>query len=182
MSPVNIFEKLSRICFVVLAIDWLADAKTFANSGNKGRRLVEPRLHQFLLSDPYLTYDAMPKSFAWFTTVLLFCLGLAHAAHVPRSSGGFPSLGFKMPGSVPSSLNGWWSDYKSEIGFLGFSYPIFSCTFPFGANPRASAWNSDPIRFLGQNAATLQSDFNDMRTRFNSRYVHLEGACDQDGF
>ena len=43
------------------------------------------------------------------------------------NSGGFPSIGFKMPSSVPSSINGWWSDYKSEIGFLGFSYAVDSC-------------------------------------------------------
>lgn len=39
----------------------------------------------------------------------------------------FPSLGFKMPSSVPSSLDGWWSDYKSEVGFLGFSYSVAGC-------------------------------------------------------
>ena len=44
------------------------------------------------------------------------------------NGGGFPSLGFKMPGSVPSSVDGWWSDYKSEVGFLGFSYSVAGCT------------------------------------------------------
>lgn len=44
-------------------------------------------------------------------------------------SGGFPSLGFKMPNTVPSSLDGWWSDYKSDIGFLGFSYSVSECMF-----------------------------------------------------
>jgi len=44
------------------------------------------------------------------------------------SSGGFPSLGFAMPDSVPSSLDGWWSDYTSEVGFLGFSYAVSGCT------------------------------------------------------
>ena len=113
------------------------------------------------------------KSFIWFTTVLLLCIELAHAAHIApihghkhpkRSSnkrtpkgmkkranrtchppttnsssdpsnsqvnaadnGGFPSLDFKMPSSVPSSLDGWWSDYTSEIGFLGFSYAVAGC-------------------------------------------------------
>lgn len=43
------------------------------------------------------------------------------------NNGGFPSLGFKMPGSVPSSLDGWWSDQRSEIGFLGFSYSVSGC-------------------------------------------------------
>ena len=32
-----------------------------------------------------------------------------------------------MPSTVPSSLDGWWSDYKSEIGFLGFSYAVDGC-------------------------------------------------------
>lgn len=132
------------------------------------------------------------KSFIWFMTVLLLCLELVHAAHIPTIRGyrqhkrtptkksvarslkrrgngsckpstpsnstttpnngspnhnnssspsnppntnttntnsGFPSLGFKMPSSVPSSLDGWWSDYKSELGFLGFSYAVDACTF-----------------------------------------------------
>ena len=135
-----------------------------------------------LVSIGFSSYDAM-NSFTWFTALLLLYLELAwHAAHVSRSGGGFPSLGFKMPGKVPSSLDGWWSDYKSDLGFLGFSYWVTQCTFPFGANPRSSALNSDPMRFLGQSPATLQSEFKDMRTRFNARYVRIEGGCDKDGF
>ena len=125
----------------------------------------------------------MPKSFIWFTTALLLCLELAHATHVPRSSGGFPSLGFQMPSSVPSSLDGWWSDYESEIGFLGFSYSVAGCTFLFDANPRSSAWNTDPMRYIGQSSNTLNREFQDIRNRFGGRYVRLDGACDfDDGF
>ena len=166
----------------IIGLAWRCRLFLSADSGNKSRRLVEPRLHQFFLSVPYPTYDAMPKSFTWSTTLLLLCLGFAHAIHVPRSGDGFPSLGFKMPSSVPSSLNGWWSDYKSEIGFLGFSYSVFSCTFPFATNSRSSAWETDSMRFLGQSAATLQSEFKDIRTRFDGRYVSIYGRCDKDGF
>ena len=122
------------------------------------------------VSAPLRLYDTM-KSFVWFTTLLLLCIELAHAAHLapitghrhhrrtppkstarglkrranrsctpPASSngtspgqvnaangGGFPSLGFNMPDSVPSSVDGWWSDYKAEVGFLGFSYSVSGC-------------------------------------------------------
>ena len=90
-----------------------------------------------LVSIGFPSYDAM-KSFTWFTTLLILCLELAHATHVSRSGSGFPSLGFKMPSKVPSSLDGWWSDYKSDLGFLGFSYWVTSCTFP-------SAQTHDPL-------------------------------------
>ena len=139
--------------------------------------MVDPGPHpRFPVPPPPSTlsrlHDAM-KSFIWFTTILLLCVELAHAAHItpvhvqrhtPQKSssrsfrrrgtrtcnppttnttnndtndpssqldttgnGGFPSLGFSMPSSVPSSLDGWWSDYTSEIGFLGFSYAVDNC-------------------------------------------------------
>ena len=143
-----------------------------------------------LPSPPPPPYDSM-KSFVWFTTILLLCVELAHAAHITPahvhrqhrrtptkpnsrslrrratrtcnppttnttdtgadndntsnpSSGqvdvatndGFPSLGFDMPSSVPSSLDGWWSDYESEIGFLGFSYAVSGCTSPLCSTVR----------------------------------------------
>lgn len=133
------------------------------------------RLTQVLIPLPPHSFPshASMKSFVWFTTVLLLCIELAHAAHITpvhghrlhrrvstkstgnlrrrgrtckppagsngtdtdtnqfnaANNGGFPSLGFKMPDSVPSSVDGWWSDYKSEIGFLGFSYAVDACTF-----------------------------------------------------
>jgi len=153
---------------------------------DKSRPVVDPvRPVSFPLSpspSPPPPYDSM-KSFVWFTTILLLCVELAHAAHItpahvhrqhrrtptkPNSrslrrratrtcnppttnttdtnadndntsnpssdqvdvttNDGFPSLGFDMPSSVPSSLDGWWSDYESEIGFLGFSYAVSGCT------------------------------------------------------
>jgi hypothetical protein len=39
----------------------------------------------------------------------------------------FPAVGFKMPGSIPSSLNNWWCDYSTEYAFMGFSYEITAC-------------------------------------------------------
>lgn len=39
----------------------------------------------------------------------------------------FPALGFTMPSSTPSSLNGWWCNATSEYAFLGFSYEITAC-------------------------------------------------------
>jgi len=78
----------------------------------------------------------------------------------PSSSGGFPSLGFQMPSSVPKSLDGWWTNMDDEIAFLGFSYEVTAC----------------------QSASKLQSDFKDIRTRFKGRYIRLYGACDKAGF
>jgi len=168
------------------------------------------------------------KSFVWFTTLLLLCIELAHAAHItpikghrhhrrastkpparvlkkrgtrsctpPASTnstsgppsgqvntangGGFPSLGFKMPSSTPSSVNGWWSDYKSEVGFLGFSYSVSGCASHHEFF-LSLICNFDPVRFPGQSAGTLKSEFKDIRTRFNGRYVRLYGACDRNGF
>ncbi len=43
----------------------------------------------------------------------------------------FPSIGFKMPDSVPTSLDNWWCDPTTEYAFLGFSYEVTACTFPF---------------------------------------------------
>ncbi|KAJ2918500.1 hypothetical protein MD484_g1937, partial [Candolleomyces efflorescens] len=34
----------------------------------------------------------------------------------------FPAIGFKMPNSVPSSLNNWWCEGSTEYAFMGFSY------------------------------------------------------------
>ena len=168
------------------------------------------------------------KSFVWFTTLLLLCIELAHAAHIapikghrqhrrastkptsralkrranrtcspPASSNGttpgqinaangngFPSLGFKMPDSVPSSVDGWWTDYKAEIGFLGFSYSVSGCTSPhvFLLSLICNFDPCSPLRFPGQSAGTLKSEFKDIRNRFNGRYVRLYGACDRNGF
>jgi exo-beta-1,3-glucanase (GH17 family) len=61
---------------------------------------------------------------------------------------------------VPASTDGWWCDPADEFGFLGFSYEITYC----------------------QSLAQLQTDFANMRKTFNSRYVRLYGACDNEGF
>jgi len=71
----------------------------------------------------------------------------------------FPELGFKMPSTVPSSLDGWWTDPHTEYAFVGFSYEISNC----------------------QSQAQLTKDFKNMRTKFNARYVRLYGACVQSG-
>ena len=39
----------------------------------------------------------------------------------------FPALGFEMPETVPSSLDGWWCDSNTEYAFMGFSYEITQC-------------------------------------------------------
>ena len=39
----------------------------------------------------------------------------------------FPALGFKMPATLPSSLDGWWCDSDTEYAFMGFSYEITQC-------------------------------------------------------
>ena len=90
-----------------------------------------------------------------------------------------------MPDSVPSSLDGWWTDYKAEVGFLGFSYAVSGCASPHvfllfvirKFDPLLL-----PLQFLGQSAGTLKSEFKDIRNRFNGRYVRLYGACDRNGF
>lgn len=96
--------------------------------------------------------------------------------NTPSSSGGFPSLGFKMPSSVPESLDGWWTDMDDEIAFLGFSYEVTACKSGSVRSERSLSI------FLGQSASKLQSDFKDIRTRFKGRYVRLYGACDKSGF
>ncbi|KDQ57758.1 glycoside hydrolase family 17 protein [Jaapia argillacea MUCL 33604] len=65
-----------------------------------------------------------------------------------------------MPSVPPDISANWWCHPETEYAFLGFSYEISAC----------------------QSRAQLQREFSDMRNRFNSRYVRLYGACDQDGF
>jgi len=74
----------------------------------------------------------------------------------------FPALGFQMPSETPhdSYLKQWWCDDKTEYAFMGFSYEVTAC----------------------QSRETLQREFNDIRNRFQSRYVRLYGACDNEGF
>ncbi|KAG2017606.1 hypothetical protein CC2G_007105 [Coprinopsis cinerea AmutBmut pab1-1] len=72
----------------------------------------------------------------------------------------FPALGFKMPSSVPSSLNNWWCDYSTEYAFVGVSYEITHC----------------------QSLDQLRREFTDVRNRFKGRYIRLYGFCDQPGY
>lgn len=76
------------------------------------------------------------------------------------SSSCFPGIGFKMPSKVPNSLDNWWCSKQDEYAFMGFSYEISAC----------------------QSQATLNREFLDARTRFNSRYIRLYGACDEAGY
>ena len=41
----------------------------------------------------------------------------------------FPALGFEVPATLPSSLDGWWCDSGTEYAFMGFSYEITQCAF-----------------------------------------------------
>lgn len=43
----------------------------------------------------------------------------------------FPALGFKTPSSVPASTDGWWCDPVNEYAFLGFSYEVTACEYPY---------------------------------------------------
>ena len=91
----------------------------------------------------------------------------------------FPALGFEVPATVPSSLDGWWCDSSTEYAFVGFSYEITQCKF-------------DPSRLLvrrltfgvytGQSRSRLKSEFADIRNRFNGRYIRLYGACDRANY
>ncbi|KAN0090824.1 glycoside hydrolase family 17 protein [Tylopilus felleus] len=65
-----------------------------------------------------------------------------------------------MPSSIPDSLDNWWCPMDTEYAFMGFSYEVTACQSP----------------------SQLNSDFADIRNHFNSRYVRLYGACDNDGF
>jgi hypothetical protein len=47
----------------------------------------------------------------------------------------FPSLGFKTPSNVPSSIDGWWCSATTEYAFLGFSYEVTACAFAFFNEP-----------------------------------------------
>ncbi|KAG1752938.1 hypothetical protein EDB19DRAFT_1670675 [Suillus lakei] len=90
-------------------------------------------------------------------------VGSAPPAPAPSANGSsscFPSAGFNMPSSVPSSTDGWWCSPNTEYAFLGFSYEVTAC----------------------QSTSKLNSDFADIKNTFGSRYVRLYGACDRDGF
>ncbi|KAF6759827.1 B-(1-6) glucan synthase [Ephemerocybe angulata] len=84
----------------------------------------------------------------------------ARAVHASAPPNCFPALGFKMPSSIPSSLNNWWCDYSTEYAFVGVSYEITAC----------------------QSLDTLKREFADVRNNFKGRYVRLYGFCDNSGY
>lgn len=55
----------------------------------------------------------------------------ANVVATRSSSNCFPSVGFTMPSTVPSSLNNWWCNADTEYGFVGFSYEVTACKRPF---------------------------------------------------
>ena len=70
----------------------------------------------------------------------------------------FPALDFAMPDDTPASLDGWWCNMEDEYAFLGFSYDVSAC----------------------QSQEQLNREFLDARNTFNSRYIRMYGACDQE--
>lgn len=91
----------------------------------------------------------------------------------------FPALGFKMPATVPTSLDGWWCNSNTEYAFVGFSYEITQCAFDsspfFGSLTHVSVCT-------GQSKSRLNSEFADIRKRFKGRYIRLYGACDRANY
>ncbi|KAK0226693.1 glycoside hydrolase superfamily [Armillaria fumosa] len=65
-----------------------------------------------------------------------------------------------MPATPPSTTDNWWCDMSTEYAFVGFSYEVTAC----------------------QDFNQLQSEFTDIRQKFNGRYVRIYGACDREGF
>lgn len=68
-------------------------------------------------------------------SLILLSTLVATGLSVPHMNGGrdveaascFPAVGFKMPSSVPSSIDNWWCEMDTEYGFLGFSYEVSAC-------------------------------------------------------
>lgn len=58
---------------------------------------------------------------------IAYALPAAETVDSTAGSGCFPAVGYKMPASVPASLNGWWCPHNQEYGFVGFSYAIDAC-------------------------------------------------------
>lgn len=100
----------------------------------------------------------------------------AHASAPPNC---FPAIGFRMPSTVPTTLDNWWCDYSSEYAFVGFSYEVTACT--------TSLTSFTPLWLIstnrpGQSASKLQNDFTNIRNAFDGRYVRIYGFCDLSGF
>lgn len=89
----------------------------------------------------------------------------------------FPDLGFKMPATVPNTLDGWWANQSTEYAFMGFSYEITACESHSGySNDHYS------ISSPGQSPAELKKDFGNIRTKYKGRYIRLYGTCDNKGY
>jgi hypothetical protein len=67
--------------------------------------------------------DLMTKSTSASDTSESAALELVKCPHTELM---FPDLGFTMPSTIPSSLDGWWT-YSSEYAFMGFSYEVTAC-------------------------------------------------------
>jgi hypothetical protein len=92
----------------------------------------------------------------------------------------FPALDFVMPSDPPANLDNWWCNPTDEYAFLGFSFEVTACELIVAFVYRLRS--STNVCFPGQNKSRLQKEFADIRKNFNSRYVRLYGACDNDGF
>lgn len=91
----------------------------------------------------------------------------------------FPAIGFKMPATTPTSLDGWWCNSSTEYAFVGFSYEITQC--PFGSSPFFGSPAHVSV-YTGQSKSQLNSEFADIRQRFKGRYIRLYGACDRANY
>ena len=99
----------------------------------------------------------------------------------PLPTNCFPAVGFNTSSEVPASLDGWWCDPVDEFGFLGFSYEITLCEHPHVSFHPLGLRIALLVR-SGPSLTQLQTDFANIRNTFNSRYVRLYGACQNDGF
>ena len=93
----------------------------------------------------------------------------------------FPAVGFNMPDETPTDLTDWWCNTDTEYAFVGFSYDISLCEF-FTRSIIFIYMTLTGISFSGPRLRQLKTDFTNMRKTFNTRYVRLYGACDNEGF
>ena len=93
----------------------------------------------------------------------------------------FPAVGFNMPDETPTDLTDWWCNTDTEYAFVGFSYDISLCEF-FTRSIIFIYMTLTGISFSGPRLRQLKTDFTNMRKTFNTRYVRLYGACDNEEF
>jgi hypothetical protein len=92
----------------------------------------------------------------------------------------FTAVGFKMPNATPTSLTNWWCNTDTEYAFVGFSYDISHCDFL--RDQFYICMTLTATSFSGPSLAQLKTEFSNMRKTFNTRYVRLYDACDDEGF